>query len=107
MTNQEGKTTKESNTGGETQDRENTMRKKHKRQKEKQKEQDIRSWLLKWVKNIIKKDNSQKQSRKQDTTGPNISKETTQDRKIKLQKSVTDFYNVKKSGTKPNIIPVV
>ena len=36
-TNQEGKTTKESNTGGETQDRENTMRKKHKKQKKKHK----------------------------------------------------------------------
>ena len=60
MTNQEGTTTKEINTGGETQDRENTMRKKHKKQKKKQKDQDIRSCLLKWDKNIIKKDNSQK-----------------------------------------------
>eukprot|EP00957_Ditylum_brightwellii_P094469 7193644-Ditylum_brightwellii.AAC.1 len=76
-------------------------------QKKEQKEQDTRSWLLKEDKNIIKEDNSQKQSRTQDRTGPNINKEKTQDRKIKLQKSVTDFYNVKKPGTKPNITPVV
>eukprot|EP00957_Ditylum_brightwellii_P040853 3091912-Ditylum_brightwellii.AAC.1 len=83
------------------------MRKKQKKQEKKQKEPDIRSWLLTWDKHIIKKDNSQKRSRKQDMTEPNNSKETTQDRKIKLQKSVTNFYNVKKPGTKPNIIPVV
>ena len=106
-TNQEGKTTKESNTGGETQDRENTMRKKHKKQKKKQKEQDIKSCLLKWDNNNIKIDNSRKRSRKQDMKGPTTSKETTQERKIKLQQNVTDFYNVKKPGTKPNIIPVV
>ena len=106
-TNQDGQITLESNTGGETQDRENTTRKKHKKQKKEQKDKDIRSWLLKGDKKIIKKDNSQKRSQTQDTPGPIISKEKTQDRKIKLQKSVTDYYNVKKPGIKPNITPVV
>eukprot|EP00957_Ditylum_brightwellii_P203212 15333677-Ditylum_brightwellii.AAC.1 len=73
----------------------------------KQKEQDIRSCLLKWDSNTNRDDNRRAQSRKQDMNRPTTSKETTQDRTIKLQQSMTDFYNVKKPGIKPNITPVV
>eukprot|EP00957_Ditylum_brightwellii_P130841 9980696-Ditylum_brightwellii.AAC.1 len=75
--NHERGTTRISNQGERTLALDQTIRKKQKDPKKRHKEQDIRQCILKWDSNIIRDNNRQAQSQKQEMNGPTKNEEKT------------------------------